>query len=242
MKTRIIFFFFMILSLGVSAQYHVMERDIEVSPPVFTGVQQDIQPAQSISIEGYIADNIQYPKQDLKFRQEGTEVIQFTVKTDGSLSDFEVINSVSSEMDDEIIRILRTTDGMWKPGLNNDGPVAMQREVAVALKISEDGNPEHLTDFTEKARSYFMRGSKLLYTKNHPRRALSNLNTGIRFLPYDTNLLVMRGYARYALGDREGAIADWKIVKEKTDIDNLMFVAGIYNELDGYADLIEEVQ
>ena len=52
------------------------------------------------------------------------------------------------------------------------------------------------------------------------------------------DLRVMRGYAKFALGDKEGAIEDWKIVKEKTNIDNLKILADSHKGLDGYAELM----
>ncbi|PTN09899.1 energy transducer TonB [Mangrovibacterium marinum] len=241
MKTSILLILMMVLSLGASAQFHVLKEEIEVKPPIFMGTAVSVVD-NGASLDDFVAQRMIYPEQDLKLHREGTEVIQFTVNTNGTLSDFEVVNSVSPNMDAELIRVLQLTNGMWRPGSNNDGHTEMRSELAIACKIRLYEGSDRQTDFQKVATKYFQKGSKLLYTKNHPRRALSNFDEGIRYLPYDANLLVMRGYARYALGDLAGAIEDWEIVKEKTDIDNLKEIAGNYHDLEGYAELLAEFE
>lgn len=239
MKKFILLSFTLLITMGLWAQQYL--EKVTVKPPTFAGVTVAAIQQEEQSIEGYIAANMQYPAKAVEHHREGTEVILFTVNTDGTLSDFEVVNSVSQAMDDEIIRVLETTSGMWNPGTNNEGPVEMQREVTVACKLIHDGVKKTATDFKAVATNYFKKGSKLLYEKDHARRALAKFNEGIRYLPYDANLLVMRGYTKFALGDKEGAIEDWKIVKEKTDVDNLKSVASMYQDLDGYAELMAEL-
>jgi len=237
MKTSIALIVMLLISFGVKAQtYHVAGSEVEVKPPVFLGVQANVFD-ENLSIEDYVATTMIYPAEDIDYFREGTEVIQFTVKADGHLKNFVVKNSVSQKLDDEIIRVLETTEGMWRPGTNNDGPVDMLREVSVACKvIRAEGSSG--SDFVAVAKNYFKKGSKLLYLKEHPRRALNNFNEGIRYLPNEPNLLVMRGYSRFALGDMNGAIEDWTIVKEKTSIDNLISIATKYKDLNGYNELL----
>jgi len=52
-------------------------------------------------------------------------VIQFTVTTQGNVTDFENINSVCPAIDNEVILALNKTNGMWIPGRNNGNPVDM---------------------------------------------------------------------------------------------------------------------
>ncbi len=243
MKKFILLSFMLLISMGLWAQIlQGQSEEVTVKPPQFAGQPVAAVIADAQSIQDYVAANMQYPERDIQYRNEGTEVICFTVGIDGTLSNFEVINSVSSEMDAEITRVLQETNGMWIAGTNNEGAVEMQTEVAVACKIAWDGTEKSVTNFKKVATNYFTRGSKLLYLKDHPRRALANFNEGIQYLPYDANLLVMRGYAKFALGDKEGAIEDWKTVKNQTGIDNLKAVASMYQDLDGYAELLAETE
>ncbi|RKD91043.1 energy transducer TonB [Mangrovibacterium diazotrophicum] len=240
MKRIILLSFTLLMTLGLWAQEPLVSEEVTVKPPKFTGEKVQLQ-SNEMSIQNYIIENMQYPAEDLTYKREGTEVIRFTVETDGRLSNYEVVNSVSRAMDDELIRVLSSTSGYWLPGQNNDVDVAMEREVAIACKVLNEGLETTQTNFKVVATNYFRQGSKLLYTKHHPQRAIAKFDRGIRYMPYDANLLVLRGYARFAAGDRDGAIADWKIVKEKTNIDNLKSLASTYSDLDGYAELIKEV-
>lgn len=242
MKTSILFLLLMVLSLGASAQYHVMEREIEVKPPTFVGTPVNLVADEAIDLADFIVEKMIYPETAINTHREGTEVIEFTVNTDGTLSNFQVINSVSSDIDSEVIRVLQLTNGMWRPGSNNEGYVDMQGEVAVACKIAFYEGATPSTDFKKVATKYFQKGSKLLYTKEHPRRALNQFNAAINYMPYEPNLLVMRGYAKFALGDLNGAVEDWKIVRDKTGIDNLKAIAGEFNDLEGYAELLAEFE
>ncbi|MGQ7871229.1 energy transducer TonB [Sunxiuqinia sp. sy24] len=239
MRTSILFVLIMVLSLGASAQYHKMESEIEVRPPLFKATPVNLADKE-VSLNDFVAENMIYPETAVKSSYEGTEVIEFTVTTDGTLSNFRVINSVSADVDDELIRVLKLTNGMWIPGSNNDGYVDMQREISVACRIKIDNGSGYLTDFKEQATKHFKKGSKLLYINHHPRRALANFDKGIRYLPHDANLLVLRGYAKFALDDLDGAIEDWQIVKEKTNIDTLKEIAKKHNDLEGYAELLAE--
>jgi len=237
MKRIILLSFTLLMTLGLWAQEHHVSEEVIVKPPKFTGEKVQLQ-SNEMSIQNYITENMQYPAEDLTYKREGTEVIRFTVETDGRLSNYEVVNSVSRAMDDELIRVLSSTSGYWLPGQNNDVDVAMQREVAIACKVLNEGLETTQTNFKVVATNYFRQGSKLLYTKHHPQRAIAKFDRGIRYMPYDANLLVMRGYARFAAGDRDGAIADWKIVKSQTGIDNLLSIANEYNDLEGYSELL----
>lgn len=54
--------------------------------------------------------NINYPEKARTCFDESTEVAQFTVTTGGNVADFKIINSVCTDVDDEIIRALKKTN------------------------------------------------------------------------------------------------------------------------------------
>ena len=87
------------------------------------------------SLNDYLSDRIAHPSQFSKRKKtEGTEVIQFDVTPEGELSQFRVINSVSPEIDEHVISVLKTTSGFWTPGENNGEPATMTREISVVFK------------------------------------------------------------------------------------------------------------
>ncbi len=185
-----------------------------ITPPQFLGVK-GIYPvaAQDApgTIENYMSTNIQFPEKAIEQLTQGTCVVEFLVTEKGTLADFKVLNSVSREIDDEVIRVLKTTDGMWKPSLFNDKePVAMTREISVAFKNTELGN---YTNFIVLGRKYFSKGSDLFFMHNDPGKALKYYDKGVVMLPKDKGLLLIRGMARYEVGNMEGACQDWNRIK-----------------------------
>ena len=186
--------------------------EIEVSPPQFTGVQNVNVNLNSNSpdlIRSYISENVVYPKKAFNTLCEGTELIRFTVNTDGHLSNFEIINSLCPEIDEEIIRVLKSTNGMWSPGTNNGELVAMETEISTIFAVDKIDYNNIKDYFEEKAKYFFTKGYSKLYIKDNPRVALNYFEEGIKYLPYDKALLLARGTCFYELGDNENALKDW---------------------------------
>ena len=57
------------------------------------------------------------------------------------------MNSLSPQIDAEMIRVLKTSNGMWKPGQNNGEPMTMETEVALVIKAGETEGRAIRTDF-----------------------------------------------------------------------------------------------
>ena len=218
----------------VEEMKNVLEKsEVEVNPPKFTGIKDVLKFENDInsnSISQYVADN--YPVQDNSEFSEGTEVIRFNITSEGKLTDFKVINSVSYKIDEEIIDIIKTSEGMWKPGYNNQKAVTMEKEVI--LKIKSNLN----RDFLHTAKIYFKKGTENLFVKGNLKRALKNFNYGIRYRPYDQSLCYMRGLCRYEMGDEEGAREDWAKLRKIRGIDmSDKFAEYNVKELKGYEEL-----
>ncbi len=169
----------------------------KVTPPVFKGEVPN-------SINAYVQKRAEYPATELKQRRQGTVVAGFVITPTGELINIEIINSVSDAIDNEVIQLLKTTNGRWTPGYLNGEAVAMPIEVAVVFKLFPDDN------FTRIAKNYFQKGIKALFVSNKPEKALKYLNRGINFLPNDETLLAVRGLCKFKLGDETGANRDWE--------------------------------
>lgn len=206
--------------------------EVNVTPPKFLGVEIEKPVTILGSLDAYLRDNLRYPDQAAKWSQEGTEVVQFVITPTGKVTDFTVINSVSPEIDREVIRVLQTTSGKWMPGSNNDKPVAMENEVSITFAV--EGST---TDFLKTGELYFRKGSTLFLVKDKPKRAIQNYDKGLVFLPKDKSLLLMRGLARYDLGDKDGACRDWNRIKALGG-DQGDFFLDSFCEMKGYAEMI----
>lgn len=208
MKTISLFLTCMIAALFVQAQYvppHTLS-EIEVIPPKFTPVKA-VKWETRVTVNDYIARNFVYPS-IIGLPHEGTEVVQFTISPTGEIGKIAIINSVSVEIDNEIIRILRNTDRMWKPGQNNGIPVAMEKELAIEVKVGASETTAPNRYFTAIATDYFTKGAKKLLIKQKPRQAMHQFESAVRYKPYDKGALLMLALCKMELGKSEAAFKD----------------------------------
>lgn len=197
------FLFFTCLSNAQDIPTNIL-KSVNVTPPIFTGVNESMEilkKSKTTSINDYLSTNIEIPEKVRERLIEGTEIVQFTVTAKGNLADFNVINSISHVIDDIVIETLQTTDGMWKPGYNNNIPIDMTKEVAITFQKE---NSNHV----QIAQRLFKKGAKKLM-KNKTKRALKLYDRAMVYQPYSEPLLFNRGISRYNLGDENGACEDW---------------------------------
>ena len=237
MKKIFLFLLCIILSLITLGQekkeYEDQIKGVRVTMPKFTGIVRTvIEKSDFETIENYLKRNIQPMVAPLEILDEGTEVVQFVVNPSGELSDFKVINSINPIYDEEVIRALLTTNGMWLPGLNNNQMVPMEKEVSIVFKL------ENTSDFTSRAKWYYKKGSKMLYVKENPKMALKNFNQGILLLPKEKCILMGRGMTKYELGDEAGACQDWNRIKSLGGFEGDAYLDN-YCDMKGFAEMIK---
>jgi hypothetical protein len=207
----------MCLALSVFTVAQEMDLNPEsknVTPPQFNGKKFEMltMGKECNSLEDYLRGCACYPEECIKQKVAGTEVVEFVVTPEGTLTAFYVINSLSPEIDAHIISLLKKTSGMWTPGKIDNRAVPMRSEVSIAFKWNEFKELQ-APDFNRIAKVYFEKGSRQLLIQNKPEKALRNFNAGIRYLPKNESLLMLRGICRYELGDETGARNDWERMK-----------------------------
>lgn len=183
------------------------------------------------NVNDFLLSGIEYPFESVKAGNEGTEVISFTVTPNGDITDIKVINSVSSVIDLEVIRVLEFTSGMWIPGTANGQQVAMEKEISIMFKISDN------SDFEVKAKNFLRYGNEMLFIKKQPKKALKYFDESIKLLPNEETLLAVRGLCRYEIGDISGAKDDWhrlKTLSHKNTSKSLPEMDVNYSKLAGY--------
>ncbi len=214
MKTLLIFLACLVVATYARGQHHELE-EIEVTSPVYVG-----QVAQSLN--SYLQSGIRYPStNDLDFWMQGTVVIGFLVTPEGNLENFNIINGLNSEFDMEVIRVLKTTDGMWSPGIINGEYVPMPGEVSVSFKLNPD------EDFIELVKEQWQKGVQALFVKNQPAKALKYFNHAISLVPNARSLLEVRGFCKYKMGDETGAYRDWDRLKTLSEKGNTMDIENL---------------
>ena len=64
----------------------------------------------------FIDKNIRYPNSECI---TGKVILQFIVNPHGAVSSIKILKSLSNEADEEAIRLIQKTSGMWEPGKRN---------------------------------------------------------------------------------------------------------------------------
>ncbi|WP_163326171.1 energy transducer TonB [Draconibacterium mangrovi] len=216
-----------LLAVGQNDNPRVSIDEVEISPPAFTGIKNyvDFSNIDANYLQRYLSENIQYPEKAERCSREGTEVIKFNVNVQGKVTDIDIVNGVCPEIDDELIRVLESTNGMWKPGIKDGIPVAMEQEVSIVFSLSENAE-ETNEKFLKVATSCFTQGTECFFEKGKSKKAERLFTKGITYMPYDESLLLMRGLCRYERGNLAGAREDWNRLFELGDIDmNTKFLA-----------------
>lgn len=87
----------------------------------------------------YIQNNIKYPEEAKNKGIQGRVIVQFTVKTDGSISDVQIIKPIEKSLDIEALRII---SGMpcWQPATSDGHPIEKRFAIPVTFQLEENKN------------------------------------------------------------------------------------------------------
>lgn len=100
-----------------------------VRPPKYEGGIKEL--------KKYLKDNIRYPEALKTSKIEATALVQFTVGTDGSVSEAVVAQpSGYAEMDEEAVRLVGSFPN-WQPASKNGEIIEMKTQVPIHFKYVE---------------------------------------------------------------------------------------------------------
>lgn len=234
----------MCLPIFIWGQEKSTERDtlnkFDVTAPMFTGIENVnmlFDENQREDINDYLTKHINYPEEAARCYKQGTAVVQFVVTANGELTDFKMINSVCPVIDQELIRVLETTSGMWKFGLKDEKPADMEQEVSMMFVANPENKTAPYEYFTKLARNHFVKANDLFLEKHNYRKALKSYDQTIKYLPYDASTLLVRGLCKYEMGDREGALSDWERINKIGSFDADWFIENL-SYFPGYEEMI----
>ena len=84
----------------------------------------------------YLGANIKYPFYARQHDIQGTVMLGFVIKKDGSLKDLKVIKSVDSQLDKEAMRVMSNSKG-WQPGIYYGKPANIYYTLPVTFALKE---------------------------------------------------------------------------------------------------------
>jgi TonB family protein len=98
-------------------------------------------PGGEEAMNKFIQKNIVYPDMERSNDIQGRVVVGFVVEKDGSLSDFQIKKSVSTDIDKEAIRVVKLLP-KFRPGMQQGKAVRLQYFLPIAFKLAAQKAPK----------------------------------------------------------------------------------------------------
>ncbi len=111
------------------------EMEEEESEEIFVIVEEQPHPIGGMnSFYSYINKNIKYPSNARRMGIQGRVFVQFVIEKDGSISQVEVIRGISSDCDNEAVRVVENAPA-WQPGKQRGRPVRVKMVLPISFKL-----------------------------------------------------------------------------------------------------------
>ncbi|MCY7352093.1 MAG: energy transducer TonB [Cytophagaceae bacterium] len=82
-----------------------------------------------------MTSNIQYPAAAQRAKVSGRVIVQFVINTDGTLTDINILNGVSYDLDAEALRVVKRMNGRWKPAVQRGRLVKTRFNLPLAFAM-----------------------------------------------------------------------------------------------------------
>ncbi|MDP4202100.1 MAG: energy transducer TonB [Bacteroidota bacterium] len=118
-------------------------NDTTINQPIITATCYEVYtpieempeyPGGNDSLRLFIRNNTQYPANAVKQKIEGRVIVQFTVNTDGSISEVIIVRSIDPELDAEAIRLIHAMP-KWEPAKQQNQPVQCRFTVPINFTL-----------------------------------------------------------------------------------------------------------
>ncbi len=119
-----------VLKLGktiYTGRTDTLEYTVEEQQPEFMGGMN--------GLGQLLAQNIRYPSEAQKSRVEGRVFVSFVINTDGNVSDVNVLKGIGFGCDEEAVRVVKLTNGRWKPGIQRGRPVRVKYNLPINFAL-----------------------------------------------------------------------------------------------------------
>lgn len=118
-------------SYNHKAVYKVTEKDKTDSESTFTMPEFT---GGKTALQLYIKKNLVYPDEAKNAGISGTVYLEFTIDTNGNVTDVKVLKSLGYGCDEEAIRVIKLTSKMWTPA--KQGGVATSATYTLSVKFT----------------------------------------------------------------------------------------------------------
>jgi TonB family protein len=102
---------------------------------VFVTVEEMPQfPGGEVALREFVKRSLRYPVKSARNREQGRVYVQFVIEADGSVSNVKVARGVSTGLDAEAVRVIKTMPD-WKPGYTAGVPKRVTYTIPVNFKL-----------------------------------------------------------------------------------------------------------
>jgi protein TonB len=114
----------------------VTEEDVteETLPFVMVEQKPKFNGGDANEFSKWVNSRLQYPQICIENGRQGRVTLSFTIKADGSLSDVKVLRGVDPALDQEAIRVVKSSP-KWTPGKQRDRAVAVSYTFPVIFQL-----------------------------------------------------------------------------------------------------------
>ncbi len=105
--------------------------------PIFVSVEQEPQfKGGMLAFYQFLALNLDYPEQMIRYNIQGKVIVALTVEKDGSLSDIRSVQDVGYGSAEEAIKVLKSSP-KWQPGYQNGRPVRVRYTLPINFALEK---------------------------------------------------------------------------------------------------------
>jgi protein TonB len=96
-------------------------------------------PGGEAAFNDYLRTTINYPEPAVADKAEGRVVVRFIVRSNGEISDAQILRSVRPDMDEECMKVIKSMPE-WNPGIINEKPVSVSYSVTIRFLLHNSEN------------------------------------------------------------------------------------------------------
>ena len=94
----------------------------------------DGKPAEE-AFRNFISQNLKYPQIAIDHGITGRVFVQFVVDQRGNVVDMQVVRGIDPLLDNEALRLIKTTSGRWTPGMQAGRPVKVRYTFPIIFQL-----------------------------------------------------------------------------------------------------------
>ncbi len=83
----------------------------------------------------YVGANIQYPKDAVAQKLQGKVQVKTVIDEKGNITDAKIVRGVCPSIDEEALRVIRSTSGSWESGRVDERPAKVYKYLSVNFRI-----------------------------------------------------------------------------------------------------------